>query len=171
MKTKNRLFVIILFVVSSCLLCSCGNLSRSKAKNLILQQLNSDQSKPIWTRESLIVLDFPTYFGRIETSSPFKQETEMLVNKGYITMSGRNVFVLNPRIKPYVTMDTGCNITIGNAKDVNITGISGDGNYREVVYDIIYTLNPLGEDISYSRGLSRQKSIRFRKYDDGWRID
>jgi len=171
MKTKNHFFVIILFVITSCILCSCGNLSRSKAKNLILQQLNSDQSKPIWTRESLIVLDFPRHFGRIETSFPFKQETEMLVNKGYITMTGRNVFVLNPKIKPYVTMDTGCNITIGNARDVIITGITGDSKYKEVQYQIVYILNPLGEDISYSRGLTRQKSIRLRKYDDGWRID
>ena len=171
MKTKNHFSVIILFVFVSSLFCSCGNLSRSKAKNLILKQLNSDQSKPIWNRDSEIVLDFPTYFGRIETSFPFKQETNMLVKKGYITLYGSNNFSLNPKIRPYVTINRGCYISIGTAKDINITGISGEDNYREVVYDIIFTLNPLGEDISYSRGLTRQKSIRFRKFDDGWRID
>jgi len=173
MKTKNHFSVIILFVFVSSLFCSCGNLSRSNAKNLILKQLHSDQSKPIWNRESVLFLDFDvnSFTGKIRLGSQQKREVELLLKEGYITLVNNTNFDLNSKVKPFITFNNGCYIIFATMKDVNITGITGDDKYKEVQYEIIYTLNSLGEDISYSRGLTRQKSIRFRKFDDGWRIE
>lgn len=151
------------------MLYSCGDLSRTKAKNMILNKLeNGDKIG------KTKYINFINHHGLLSVfgNSALDPYADILLKKGYITTTEyKTEFELTPKGKPYISYDFWARLEIATLKDINILGIKGDSNHKSVEFDIIYTLNSLGEDISYSGSLTTNTTLFFSKYDDGWRID
>ena len=182
MKNLNY-FLLFFFLISVLLLSSCNDLSRSRAKKLVLSN----------TKSKDLVIQFNVEYttGRIIKEPRFGEVVNLnnLINKGYLKLDEDNRHViLTDKVVPFTkhegnsTMGREIWISVANFKDVIITGIKGNDKYKKVEYKKIYKLNALGQEINFNESSSysnRYKDnngdiiydseMRFEKYDDGWR--
>jgi hypothetical protein len=101
-----------------------------------------------------------------------KRFENRLTEQGYITHTQDHNINLNKKIQPFTKLGSDIEIEVATFNDVKITGISGNDNYKHVEFQIFYTLNELGKDISYpSNYLIETSRMDFQKYDDGWRTN
>ena len=169
-KQISQLSFFILSISLSIILSGCGNLTRNKAKTIIIEKMKSDK----YCKSIVLTYDISPFNGKIEGG--YDLETDKLLEKsGYITIDSNNYNItLLPKIQPFVYIDSGITsavwISVATLSNVEITGISGEDNYRRVEYIRYYSLNEVGRAISYSKDLTFEGSISFTKYDDGWRI-
>lgn len=173
MKTKKLNLILFIMAIFTIISCSVGDLSRNKAHELIV---------PIVSHETLLI-SVETETDHFEWEVPCRElerytSIDRLVQKGYISLRDKQyvgkMAVFTQKLKPYVldpNRSWGIRIIVGTMSDIKITGISGDDTRKIVDFEILYTLNELGKDISYNQALSKQRSIIFKKYDDGWRIE
>jgi len=180
MKSFNFILLVIFFS-SAFLFSSCNNLSRGKAKKLVLSKIDKDD----------LVIQFNVEYttGRIIKEPRFGQGVNLnnLINKGYLKLDEDNRHViLTDKVLPFSkkinNMGREIWISVANFKDVNITGIQGSDKLKKVEYEKIYKLNALGQEINFNANSSYSKryknsdgdivyngSKQFEKYDDGWR--
>jgi hypothetical protein len=168
MKNFNLLLLAI-FLSSAFLFSSCNNLSRGKAKKIVLSKIEKD---------GLYINLAHQRNGRISKSRNYASEQSLnkLIDKGYVTLDNDNEHItLANKVRPYTKtkgIDPYHQITyiyVANFKDINITGIKGNDNHKRVEYQEIFELNALGKEINWHGGLFRNQHIDLQKYDDGWR--
>lgn len=175
MKTRI-LFPIILLLISLCFI-GCSDLSRGKAKDLILERMNNaaPENYKKDERNLTITLKVDPSCGLLrkdEDEPHYLEAVDMLAKRGYITNNNNNITlhdIIRPYIKTRKSLLQYIDIKIGELDEINITGISGSDTYKTVNYIKIYSLNNLGKEISYSGTLSITGRTIFEKYDDGWR--
>jgi hypothetical protein len=178
-------FYVLLFCVflsSAFLFSSCNNLSRGKAKKLVLSNIKTDD----------LVIQFETDFttGRIRKEPRFGEGVNLdnLINEGYLKLDGdKNHVILTDKVLPFTqklnvmgTLEIW--ISVANFSDVKITGIIGNDKFKKVEYKKIFKLNSLGQEINYNTSsafnslhkdnngdIFYNTSTKLTKYDDGWR--
>jgi len=168
MKSFNVL-ILAIFFGSAFLFFSCNNLSRGKAKKVILSKIKKD--------DLAIKFDIGYYTGRIEKKQKTTRKGNLneLIEKGYVTLDEDNKHIsLTNKISPFtsrINMTGGATLKISVAKfkDIKVTGIRGGDNNASVEYQKIYELNSLGKEINYNENLVFNESMSLHKYDDGWR--
>ncbi|MBS4060988.1 MAG: hypothetical protein KG029_11370 [Bacteroidetes bacterium] len=167
MKNFN-LLVLAIFLSSAFLFSSCNNLSREKAKKIVLSKIKKD--------DRVIIFHVSMSRGRIEkvTINTGRENLTKLIEKGYVTLDNDNYHItLTDKVKPYTQiinrMGQEVHISVANFKDINITGIQGNDNYKKVEYEVIYELNALGKEINYAENIIWNDDMDLQKYDDGWR--
>ena len=176
MKTRN----FILLLVSIFLFYGCsGDLSRSKAKKIILQYLNES----IENQTAYISYHYSGYWGEtnvIDNRQFMYGELNNLLDafraKGLINGDNQHIEV-DTKLQQYIlgsgTLGDPNKIPVATVNDVEITGITGSNQdtYRRVEYTIIYEWNEIGKMAELNENIKVKKVINFKKYDDGWRID
>lgn len=167
MRSLNVL-VLAIFLCSAFLFSSCNNLSRGKAKKIVLSKIKKEDIQ--------ITFYVSTFNGRIQKEQKFTRKGNLneLIDMGYVTLDNDNLHItLTEKVKPYTQiinrMGQEVHISVANFKDIKITGIQGNDNHKRVEYEEIYELNALGKEINYNDKIVFNSSINLQKYDDGWR--
>ena len=168
MKNFNIL-VLAIFLSSAFLFSSCGNnLSRGKAKKIVLSKVNRDDLK--------ITFYVSTFNGRIKKEQKHTRKGNLneLIEKGYVTLDNDNQHItLTDKVMPYTQiinrMGQEVHISVANFKDIKITGMKGNDNHKRVEYQELYELNALGKEINWHGDLVWNQHTDLQKYDDGWR--
>lgn len=175
MKSFDNFFIILLFSVSS-LSCS-GDLSRSKASNIILKDIKASEKtiEIILQRQHDLGYHLGSRFSWNQ-----KSVEQQLMNHEFIRFrqwyAGLRYFDYTDKIIRHVINERSDPpnfywIKIAELKDVEITGILGEKNHRRVECVLIYEPNEIGKIILDDSSLREKKTLKFSKYDDGWRLN
>lgn len=182
---KQILLFFLLILATSC----SNELSRSKAKDILISELGYPQNEP----KRMIIKDgsVSKYF-TIKTWEKYK-EAGLLTHGDYgspqsskgfskVTLGGDSygfkAELTSEGKKYYIDSDSGdgvtqyVNIKLADLEFVEITGIQSkpEGNHAFVEYTIKRTnITPFGqlEDLKEE---TIKKSANFEKFDDGWRL-
>lgn len=162
------------------MLLNCSSdLSRSEAKKQILENIPEN-----WKI-------FKIQFGRDYSTGSIKDVYRSSLDNGLPDGSGEvlnktiDVFLSknpivesewNPLLAPFVGVDpTGFRyeIPLAEANDIEISGISGSKNdsYRQVEFYVVYKWNYLATNLGFNHDVKIKRSLNFKKYDDGWRLN
>jgi hypothetical protein len=177
MKTKIAI-PIILLSFSLCAI-GCSDLSRGKAKDIILDKKDANWyliTMSASLNSGLGGYDISCNEISSENNNSFKQK---LVDAGYLDYKlsyfGLKYFDLTNKILPFKISEQFQGglyyFKLAEIEDVNITGISGSDNYKEVEFTISYKPNDMGKLVLESSSLNKNKALTFKKFDDGWRIN
>lgn len=181
----NKKCLLYIVGILSLINYSCGDLSRSKAKELLLKDKNfkskiyiGDLSKPACVEE----FAFKWNSGRPTYNDDWNNVIKLLIQKDYfkLTKLSRSmcgdwgeVECIIPANKtlPYLYEDSGNEgfLCLAEKSDIIVTGITGTNDRKTVKFDIIYSLNAIGREVNYPKELIVHDSEVFIKYDDGWR--
>ncbi len=175
MKT-NIVFLFILSIMSLSYI-GCSDLSRGKAKDLIL-----DKKDAKWNSLTLTASlnnGLGGYDIRCSEMSSKDNFQQQLIEAGFIKFKtnyfGINYYDLTTNILPFKIseqFDGGFfTFKLADIDDVNITGITGNDVYKNVEFTISYKPNEIGKLVLDPSSLTKQLTLAFKKYDDGWRID
>ena len=157
----------------SILLCivitGCNELSRSKAKKVVLERINSDNHL------KNLFISYIAYNQGIQVSGSELEQAKLLEQAGYVTITYNSPVRYDmmyplPKIEPYLFIEGyNARLIVATLNDINITGISGSDNYKKVEYICFYSITEVGQLLSYQGNLSFTSSMSLKKYDDGWR--
>lgn len=173
MKTSQIFYLLLLIMVSY----SCSNdLSRDNAAKIILDNLEPEhQSLTIkfWKHNANFL---PGGYGYTATLDGNAQSA--LIAHGFITHVGPSRLThyhLSNRLMQYEIIDETPRyvttvIEVANIDGVEVTGIAGENDVRQVECVIIYKPNEVGTVMLSDNDLRKQMSFTFQKYDDGWRL-
>jgi hypothetical protein len=105
-----------------------------------------------------------------------KYEQKLLAN-GYIKYEmnyfGLDYYSLTDKILQYKNTGQSQNeiwFKLADLKNINITGITGSDTYKHVEFTITYTPTQIGKSVLEPSELTKEESLSFEKYDDGWRL-
>lgn len=167
MKSFNIL-VLATFLCSAFLFSSCNNLSRGKAKKIVLSKIKKDDLH--------ISFYFSSFYGGIQKEQSFTSKGNLneLIERGYVTLDDDNRHItLTDKVMPFTTVERNSygyvHISVASFKDIKITGIKGNDNLKRVEYQKIYELNALGKEINYNDKIVIKNHTDLQKYDDVWR--
>jgi hypothetical protein len=158
-------------IIISIALTGCNDLSRSKAKRIALERINSNNHLKYLT------INYTAERRGIHVSGSELEQAKLLEQAGYvsITYNSRDRYYYDfmnplPKIEPFIYLEGyNARIIVATLKDINITGLTGSDNYKKVEYEINYSLTEVGQLLSYSERLSFKNNMDLTKYDDGWR--
>jgi lipopolysaccharide export LptBFGC system permease protein LptF len=185
MKIKKHFTFGILITFS--IFCSCvnGNLTRSEAKDILLKNVYYGKYIKI-TFPGIVTACQGRNFLSFDTIIPGKDKEgviiEILQKKGYITHNKSLEIEPTDKVIPFLEAGRHFSITTDSIIDLTIIGITDEGSYSTVDYDITFTMNSLGKEIyNYlntsdkaqyfpSRDNTIHFNEKFKLYDDGWRI-
>ncbi|MGB4577445.1 MAG: hypothetical protein WBI06_11160 [Paludibacter sp.] len=167
---KLKHFLIILVSISLCFISCSDDLSRRKAKDIILNQKNAG-----WYTINLS----PIYNAGLNSYTFWfnKNYEQKLLENGFIKFEmnyfGLDYYSLTDKILQYKITGQSENkiwFKLADLYDINITGITGNDTYKHVEFNISYTPTDLGKYVLYTSELTKTGSLTFEKYDDGWRL-
>lgn len=170
-----NIFKIILLPVISLSLVSCTqNLSRRSAKNIIMKEKNAEWYYLIMNGTYNRGLRcYSISSNEISSKDQVKFE-QKLTDAGFIKYEmnyfGLNYYSLTNKILPF-KYKTDTNFKLAEIDNITIEGISGNADYKQVEFNIIYRPTVIGNLVKDLILLSRKETLSFRKYDDGWRIN
>lgn len=170
--------VIILIICSSCLISCNQNLSREKAKNLIVEKYKLPKD----VIETFYVID-GTLGKRFSYDEYEALQKEGLLNFTYERGSSTFYSELTEKGKQYAVsgvFDTdnmyikGVNVKVASLDFGEITGIveRKEYNMAEVSFTLVPSnVTPFGSIAFQYNGSAISQTATFIKYDDGWRIE
>jgi len=164
---KTRILFSIIFVFISFCFISCSDLSRGKAKDILLgdNRFNKPNSLPLEQK-------FGGYGFGLYSDRNMEQK---LMSNDFIRLKleyfGLAYYDLTPKCRPYIYNENGIEyLKLADVDDIDITGISGNDSYKTVEFTIIYKPNEVGKIALRPDQLNVHRSASFTKYDDGWRM-
>lgn len=181
---KLKIALPILFL-SFIFLEGCSGLSRGKAKDDILSNIKERNISILipytndYCRELACGVYVPGSFGFTPEG---QQYLNKLISLGYLEKESRNgivnfaygkydIVVPTQKITPFSSYKIyrGLYVNVAELGDIDITGITGSDNSKNVEYNEIFNLTTLGKEIGYTGNLVYKNHSYFTKYDDGWR--
>lgn len=175
---KNSTTILLILLLTLCLSCS-NDLSRNDARKIILKNIPNEWQtfKLTFERNYSNGKIRKAYRAPVDNNLP--DSFSGVLNKTIDLFLSKNPIVeeeWNPLLAPFVETDPRgfwYYVSLADANDIEVTGISGskDDSYRKVNFNIIYKWNYNATNLGFNYDLKIERSLDFKKYDDGWRLN